>query len=112
MLHFPRLSMRIFIINYASDLIKNLTNCRLERRGTQQRHDLMAPITPTLEGGHGVAEGVAGSDGLQQSWQLPGAAPVARDGLIKMHCLMQIMDYMYSLRSCQCLLTSSAAAAG
>lgn len=41
MQHFARLSMRIFI-NYASDLIKNLTSCRLERRSTEQGDRLLA----------------------------------------------------------------------
>jgi len=56
---------------------------------------------PPEGGGHsagGVAVGLAGaatSDGFLPSWQLAGAA-VAADGygLIKMHCLMQIMNYI------------------
>jgi len=48
-------------------------------------------------GVEGVALGLpataATCDGLPLSWQLAGAATPG-DGLIKMHCLMQIMDYI------------------
>jgi len=62
MQHFARLSMRIFI-NYASDLIKNLTSCRLERHGTEQRDRLVATPQSGRRGRRGRGTGPACNGG-------------------------------------------------